>query len=212
VDTKSDRFPRSKVLFRSWPACSLNLLVICSFFIQACPISHGICMQFCCRSGSPFDWCVSLCFLAIAGLKGLRASQPTSGSIFSNPLGAQRLCRYCYQNQISVVQWNLAQLATALLACDLVSKDEAQAAVDSYGPQVLELHNSGMARKLGLAKFDSDLVTTFLRLMFKSEADFTNTFRAMAGVSSAAAFEHIPPELVDAFGTGLSPEQTQVSI
>jgi uncharacterized protein YdiU (UPF0061 family) len=109
------------------------------------------------------------------------------------------------------VQWNLAQLATALLACDLVTNDAAQAAVDSYGPQVLELHNSGMAHKLGLANFDSDLVTSFLRLMFKSEADFTNTFRTMAAVSSAAAFEGIPPELVDAFGSRLSAEQTQVS-
>jgi uncharacterized protein YdiU (UPF0061 family) len=111
---------------------------------------------------------------------------------------------------VPVVQWNLAQLANALLACDLVSKSEAQAAVDSYGSQVLELHNSGMACKLGLAEYDEELVNTFLRLMSEGTVDFTNTFRAMAAVSSAAAFEHIPSELVDAFGTELSAEQTQV--
>jgi hypothetical protein len=59
------------------------------------------------------------------------------------------------------LQLNLAQLATPLLACDLVSEDAAQAAVDSYGPQVLKLHNSGTACKLGLANCVADLVITF---------------------------------------------------
>lgn len=119
-------------------------------------------------------------------------------------------CRYCYKNQIEVVQWNLAQFATALLACDLCAQEAAQEAINSYGTEVLQRHNSGMAAKLGLQEYDENMVTSFLRLMYTCEADFTNTFRALSHVSTSEPFERIPDGLTAALGKPPDDAQTKV--
>ena len=110
------------------------------------------------------------------------------------------LRRYCYKQQIEIGQWNLAQLATSLLAADLVSQEQAQEAVNSYAEQVMELHNDGMAAKLGLQHYDEDLVLGFLKLLYASEGDFTNGFRAVSHLQSSEEFASIPERLAGALG------------
>lgn len=71
-------------------------------------------------------------------------------------------CRYTYKGQINAVQWNLAQLATSFLVCDLVGESDAQAAVDSYSDQFGALYHGGMAAKIGLKEYDEDVVRVYV--------------------------------------------------
>jgi uncharacterized protein YdiU (UPF0061 family) len=119
-------------------------------------------------------------------------------------------CRYCYKGQIEAVQWNLAQFATALLATDLCTQEEAQEAVNRYGARVLALHNQGMAQKMGLQEYNETMVTSFLRLMYAAEADFTNTFRALAKVGTTDEFDRIPDALLAALGKAPDEDMTKV--
>jgi uncharacterized protein YdiU (UPF0061 family) len=91
-------------------------------------------------------------------------------------------------------------------------QEEAQAAIDAYGPQVLQKHNDGMTAKLGLPEFDEDIIATFFKLMYEAEADFTNTFRAMTTVSNMSELSAIPPELTAAFGKELEEAEVEVGI
>lgn len=119
-------------------------------------------------------------------------------------------CRYCYKNQIEAVHWNLGQFATALLACNLCSQEAAQEAINSYGTDIVQQHDSGMAAKMGMQEYDQEMVTSFLRLMYTAEADFTNTFRALSHVSTAIEFERIPDGLAAALGKPPDEAQTKV--
>lgn len=110
------------------------------------------------------------------------------------------------------MQWNLAQLATALLAVDLLKQEDAQEAINGYATQVTQLHNDGMAAKLGLCEYDEALVTTFLKLMYVCEADFTNSFRAMSELSGEAEFERIPDSVAAALGVKPDGDQTSVRV
>lgn len=103
--------------------------------------------------------------------------------------------RYCYKAQPEVVQWNLAQLATALLMADLVTQEQAQAAVDAYAHAFLEHYNAGMAAKLGLLAPNEDLANELLTLMYKSKADFTNCFRALSHLPLGEPFAAVPDAL-----------------
>lgn len=87
---------------------------------------------------------------------------------------------------------------------------EVQALIDAYGPRVLQLHNDGMAAKLGLPEFDEELASTFFRLLYEAEADFTNSFRAMTTISHASEFTEVPSKLITAFGKEL--EETGLSV
>lgn len=40
--------------------------------------------------------------------------------------------RYCYRQQPEIGQWNLVQLANALLAADLISKEDAEEVLEEY--------------------------------------------------------------------------------
>jgi len=95
--------------------------------------------------------------------------------------------RYAFSNQPSILQWNLAQLAQALLPLFNENIDEAvtiaQAEIDNY-PKVFEAALAKEFRaKLGLETEQDDDLTLALDLlecMSENEADFTNTFRHLA--------------------------------
>lgn len=94
--------------------------------------------------------------------------------------------RYAYANQPYIGSWNLARLAETLLP---LLADEQEAAVDiansllnKYTEIYKEAYFTGLAHKIGLyvRKEDDDALTDeLLRLMVDTEADFTNTFRAL---------------------------------
>ena len=97
--------------------------------------------------------------------------------------------RYAYENQPKIGQWNLAQLAKALIPLyqedqEVVIQrfvDELDTFNDIYESFWLE----NMRAKLGLineSEGDLDLVNELLRLMHQGDADFTLTFRSLANV------------------------------
>lgn len=108
------------------------------------------------------------------------------------------------------MQWNLAQLASAFLAADLLEKEDAQAAIDEYGVQLVKLHEEGWAAKLGLPSYTEGVATRYMKLMAASEADFTNTFRALTALSHEEAFADMPESIVAACGKDLTAEDRQV--
>lgn len=95
--------------------------------------------------------------------------------------------RYAYGNQPAILQWNLARLAEALLPLIDADKDtaieRATAAVQEVPARYGEHWLRGFGRKLGLqsaAAEDTQLVEGLLQGMQAGQADFTNTFRALA--------------------------------
>jgi uncharacterized protein YdiU (UPF0061 family) len=94
--------------------------------------------------------------------------------------------RYAYDNQSNVIVWNMAQLATALvpLMPDTDSAIAQFTQVVHDMPALIEAERLAAFRaKLGLeteAPDDAALIDDLLALMQAGQADFTNTFRALA--------------------------------
>ena len=95
--------------------------------------------------------------------------------------------RYAYGNQPSIAGWNLARFAETLLP--LLHDDQAQAiklaqeAVSEFTGLYHRQWLTGMRAKLGVFNEehqDEALIDELLRMMQKYQADFTNTFRALA--------------------------------
>lgn len=104
--------------------------------------------------------------------------------------------RYAYENQPKIGSWNLARLAETLLP--LVHEDEEQALeimqakLDEY-PKVFQHYwLEGMRKKIGLQEAmeeDAELIGELLALMYKQQADFTNTFRSLSTEEALDIFE-----------------------
>ncbi|MEO1551282.1 MAG: YdiU family protein, partial [Pseudomonadota bacterium] len=95
--------------------------------------------------------------------------------------------RYAYQNQPQITQWNLAQLATALLP--VIDGDEARAielatdVINRFPGLYAAAWGRIFGAKLGLGAVDGArvaLVTDLLEGMAHAGADFTQTFRHLA--------------------------------
>ena len=105
--------------------------------------------------------------------------------------------RYAYGQQPHIAQWNLARLAETMLP--LLHEDEAKAieianeAVESFGARFQHHWLAGMRSKLGLFTEENDdpvLIQSLLDWMQRTQADFTNTFRALSAPSSATLSEN----------------------
>jgi uncharacterized protein YdiU (UPF0061 family) len=119
--------------------------------------------------------------------------------------------RYAYANQPRIAHWNLACLAQALVP--LLGADEeagvavAQEVIDGFPGRFADAHLTGLRAKLGLLEEDdgdADLARDLLEVMAKGEADFTNTFRALAdavtsGDASTVRGQFAEPAAFDAW-------------
>eukprot|EP00897_Mesotaenium_endlicherianum_P007828 jgi/Mesen1/7073/ME000369S06402 len=94
--------------------------------------------------------------------------------------------RYCFQAQPDIGLWNVVQLANALLTAGLMSTEAAQQCISRYADTFLSEYQARMSAKLGLRHYSKDLTQALLRHMAADEVDFTNLFRALAGVKSAS--------------------------
>ncbi|MGE0625607.1 MAG: protein adenylyltransferase SelO family protein, partial [Pseudomonadales bacterium] len=97
--------------------------------------------------------------------------------------------RYAYERQPHIAQWNLARFAETLLP--LLADDQERAValatevVSAFSQRFEACWIEVMAGKLGLRQpcaADGRLVRELLGLMREAEADFTLTFRPLAGV------------------------------
>ncbi len=105
------------------------------------------------------------------------------GTVFS-PIDHQG--RYAYGNQPAIANWNLAQLAQALLPLIDDDKDQAvagaQQAINRFPELFFSAYHRVMARKLGIGNFSDDdepLYQDLLEIMEQEKADFTLAFRRL---------------------------------
>ncbi len=101
--------------------------------------------------------------------------------------------RYAYGNQPRIAQWNLARLAQSLLplldADQGRAVEDAQTAIDGFGPCFEGAYLAGFRDKLGLQEAhadDADLIDALLQAMAETGADFTNAFRALCDAAEGA--------------------------
>lgn len=117
-----------------------------------------------------------------------------------------RMGRYAYSNQPDIAVWNLAQLATALIQ----QMEDKEAAVEEATDIVHEmpdlLQEQWLTRfraKIGLTRAedgDQELISDLLKRMAENQADFTNTFRTLAG--NAARDQFTDPSAFDGWADG----------
>ncbi|MEO8450615.1 MAG: protein adenylyltransferase SelO [Gemmatimonadota bacterium] len=108
--------------------------------------------------------------------------------------------RYMFDRQPAVGRWNLARFAEALL--DLITEDEANEALGNYPVILSEAYSRAMRAKLGLTTAhagDSELIRRLLDLLAATQADYTQTFRALGAVSTESGE---PPEALRALVVG----------
>ncbi len=122
--------------------------------------------------------------------------------------------RYAYANQPRIIVWNLARLAEALLPIlgteaggDEEGFEQAKAAIGSFQARYETVFHEGIRHKIGLFSEqpgDLELAGELLDLMARNSADFTLTFRDLAGEvdgSGRVRDQFIDPTAFDGWAT-----------
>ena len=114
--------------------------------------------------------------------------------------------RYAYARQPGVAFWNLHALAQALLPAVEGPAEAASelllAALEPYKAEYARAMLAALRAKLGLASEHNDdqvLIDDLLRLMAADHADFTITFRRLAGPDSTTRDVFVDREAFDAW-------------
>ncbi|KAJ0260862.1 hypothetical protein HA466_0040990 [Hirschfeldia incana] len=92
--------------------------------------------------------------------------------------------RYCFANQPDIGLWNIAQFAEALAAAQLISEKEADHAMERYGDKFMEEYEAIMTKKLGLSKYNKEMISELLNNMAVDKVDYTNFFRLLSNVEA----------------------------
>lgn len=118
-----------------------------------------------------------------------------------------RFGRYAYDKQGDIMVWNLAQLATSLIPLMGADRDAAIAAATRAVQAFQELFTAEWMRvfraKIGLAgaeEGDMALILDLMTRMANGQADYTNTFRALA--DGTARDQFADPASFDAWNEG----------
>jgi len=103
------------------------------------------------------------------------------GAVFSS---IDQQGRYAYGNQPRIALWNVTRLAECLLPLLTGNEEAAKEALTGFAPRFQAAYFNGLRRKIGLAtqqEGDEELTAALLKLMATEGADFTLTFRRLAG-------------------------------
>eukprot|EP00262_Sarcandra_glabra_P011968 TRINITY_DN2977_c0_g1_i1.p1 TRINITY_DN2977_c0_g1~~TRINITY_DN2977_c0_g1_i1.p1 ORF type:complete len:647 (-),score=91.90 TRINITY_DN2977_c0_g1_i1:109-2049(-) len=92
--------------------------------------------------------------------------------------------RYCFANQPDIGLWNIAQFTSTLSAAKLISSEEANYAMERYGTKFMDEYQSIMTRKLGLPKYNKQLISKLLNNMAVDKVDYTNFFRLLSKIKA----------------------------
>ncbi|KAF5196768.1 hypothetical protein FRX31_013646 [Thalictrum thalictroides] len=90
--------------------------------------------------------------------------------------------RYCFGNQPDIGLWNIAQFTSTLSAAHLINTEEANYAMERYGTKFMDDYKSIMTRKLGLSKYNKQLISELLNNMSVDKVDYTNFFRSLSNI------------------------------
>ncbi|KAH1067190.1 hypothetical protein J1N35_032177 [Gossypium stocksii] len=92
--------------------------------------------------------------------------------------------RYCFANQPDICSWNITQFASTLMAAHLISDKEASYAVERYGTKFMDEYQAIITRKLGLQKYNKQLVNKLLNNLAVDKVDYTNFFRSLSNIKA----------------------------
>ncbi|KAL0843019.1 hypothetical protein Bca101_016264 [Brassica carinata] len=92
--------------------------------------------------------------------------------------------RYCFANQPDIGLWNIAQFAEALAAAQLINEKEADYALERYGDRFMDEYEAIMTKKLGLSKYNKEMISELLNNMAVDKVDYTNFFRLLSNVKA----------------------------
>ncbi|KAF8040049.1 hypothetical protein BT93_B2310 [Corymbia citriodora subsp. variegata] len=92
--------------------------------------------------------------------------------------------RYCFANQPDIGLWNIAQFVATLSSAELINDKEANYAMERYGTKFMDEYQGIMTRKLGLPKYNKQLISKLLSNMAVDKVDYTNFFRALSNIKA----------------------------
>ncbi|KAH6836231.1 selenoprotein O [Perilla frutescens var. hirtella] len=92
--------------------------------------------------------------------------------------------RYCFANQPDIGLWNVAQFATTLSAAQLINEKESNYAMERYGTKFMDEYQAIMTKKLGLSKYNKQLISDLLKNMAVDKVDYTNFFRLLSNIKA----------------------------
>ncbi|XP_073054942.1 uncharacterized protein [Primulina eburnea] len=92
--------------------------------------------------------------------------------------------RYCFANQPDIGLWNIAQFVTTLSAAKLINDKEANYAMERYGTKFMDDYQCVMTRKLGLPRYNKQLISELLKNMAVDKVDYTNFFRLLSHIKA----------------------------
>ncbi|GAU12066.1 hypothetical protein TSUD_00320, partial [Trifolium subterraneum] len=92
--------------------------------------------------------------------------------------------RYCFANQPDIGLWNLAQLTSTLSSAHLINEKEADYALERYGTRFMDDYQDIMTKKLGLPKYNKQLIGKLLTNMAVDKVDYTNFFRTLSNIKA----------------------------
>ncbi|CAN8256504.1 unnamed protein product [Cochlearia groenlandica] len=92
--------------------------------------------------------------------------------------------RYCFANQPDIGLWNIAQFAKTLAVAQLINQKEANYAMERYGDKFMDEYQAVMSKKLGLSKYNKDIISKLLNNMAVDKVDYTNFFRLLSNVKA----------------------------
>ncbi|KAF3667486.1 UPF0061 protein [Capsicum annuum] len=94
--------------------------------------------------------------------------------------------RYCFANQPDIGLWNVAQFATTLSTAKLLNEKEANYAMERYGIRFMDDYQAIMTKKLGLVKYNKQMIGDLLKHMAVDKVDYTNFFRLLSNIKADA--------------------------
>ncbi|KAK4792225.1 hypothetical protein SAY86_022660 [Trapa natans] len=92
--------------------------------------------------------------------------------------------RYCFANQPDIGLWNIAQLVSTLSTAELINDKEMNYAMERYGTKFMDEYQAMMTRKLGLPKYNKQLISKLLNNMAVDKVDYTNFFRLLSNIKA----------------------------
>ncbi|KAM7273346.1 hypothetical protein ACFE04_028010 [Oxalis oulophora] len=92
--------------------------------------------------------------------------------------------RYCFANQPDVGLWNIAQFTLALQTAELINDKEASYAMERYGTKFMDEYQVIMTKKLGLPKYNKQIISKLLSHLAVDKVDYTNFFRTLSNLKA----------------------------
>ncbi|KAJ0953126.1 hypothetical protein HanPSC8_Chr02g0080351 [Helianthus annuus] len=92
--------------------------------------------------------------------------------------------RYCFANQPDVGLWNIAQFISTLSSAKLINEKEANYALERYGTKFMDDYQTIMSKKVGLPKYNKQLISKLLNNMAVDKVDYTNFFRLLSNIKA----------------------------